>query len=155
MRPVEDWLADYAAGHRTRGNEICHFVGMPLIVVGTLGLLARVALVFEGGVRLDLAMAVAACAIAFYGVLSARLAFLALLAAIGLYAWGLMLPLAAVASAFVAGWILQIVGHAVFEKNRPALLQNAVHLLIGPLYLLNRLAAVVPPEPRGDAPSKS
>lgn len=152
MRPVAAWLADYAAEHRTRGNRICHFVGMPLIVLGVLGLLARLGIDLGGGVRLDLAMAVGAAAIAFYGVLSTRLAILALLAAIGLYAAGLMLPLWAVAGAFVVGWILQIVGHAVYEKNRPALLDNVVHLLIGPLYLLNALAAVVPVD---DDPSRA
>lgn len=43
---------------------------------------------------------------------------------------------------FVAGWILQIVGHAI-EGNQPAFLKNPVYLLIGPLWLLRRGAAAV------------
>lgn len=43
---------------------------------------------------------------------------------------------------FVAGWILQIVGH-VIEGNRPAFFKNPMYLLVGPWWLLRRLAAAV------------
>lgn len=42
---------------------------------------------------------------------------------------------------FVAGWILQFVGHAI-EGNQPAFLRNPVYLLIGPLWVLRRAVAV-------------
>ena len=38
---------------------------------------------------------------------------------------------------FVAGWILQFVGHAI-EGNRPAFFRNPVYLLVGPLWLIRR-----------------
>jgi uncharacterized membrane protein YGL010W len=37
---------------------------------------------------------------------------------------------------FVFGWILQFVGHSVYEKRSPAFLKNFVHLLVGPLWIL-------------------
>jgi uncharacterized membrane protein YGL010W len=37
---------------------------------------------------------------------------------------------------FVFGWILQGIGHSVYEKNSPAFLRNFVHLAIGPLWIL-------------------
>ena len=43
---------------------------------------------------------------------------------------------------FVIGWIFQFVGHAI-EGNQPAFLKNPVYLLIGPLWLLRRAAAVI------------
>src|SRR4029078_4523381 len=43
---------------------------------------------------------------------------------------------------FIAGWILQFVGHAI-EENHPAFFKNPVYLLIGPLWLLRRAASVV------------
>jgi uncharacterized membrane protein YGL010W len=43
---------------------------------------------------------------------------------------------------FVAGWILQFAGHAV-EGNRPAFLQNPVYFLIGPWWLMLRVARSV------------
>lgn len=43
---------------------------------------------------------------------------------------------------FVVGWILQFIGHAI-EGNQPAFFKNPVYLLVGPLWLLRRAAAVV------------
>jgi uncharacterized membrane protein YGL010W len=43
---------------------------------------------------------------------------------------------------FVVGWILQFIGHAI-EGNQPAFFKNPVYLLIGPLWLVRRAAAVV------------
>jgi len=45
---------------------------------------------------------------------------------------------------FVIGWIFQAVGHARFERNRPAFFRNLVHLLVGPLFLWNELLRVRP-----------
>lgn len=43
---------------------------------------------------------------------------------------------------FIVGWILQFVGHAI-EGNQPAFFSNPLYLLVGPLWLLRRAAAVV------------
>ena len=40
---------------------------------------------------------------------------------------------------FIVGWVFQFAGHAI-EGNRPALLKNPIHLLVGPLWLLRRVA---------------
>ena len=37
---------------------------------------------------------------------------------------------------FVFGWILQGVGHWVYEKNSPAFFRNFVHLAVGQLWIL-------------------
>ena len=42
---------------------------------------------------------------------------------------------------FIVGWILQFVGHAI-EGNQPAFFRNPVYLLVGPLWVLRRTAAV-------------
>jgi uncharacterized membrane protein YGL010W len=41
---------------------------------------------------------------------------------------------------FVVGWILQFVGH-IIEGNQPAFFKNPVYLLVGPLWLLRRVAS--------------
>jgi uncharacterized membrane protein YGL010W len=43
---------------------------------------------------------------------------------------------------FVAGWVFQFIGHAI-EGNQPAFFTNPLYLLVGPLWLLRRAAAVV------------
>jgi uncharacterized membrane protein YGL010W len=40
---------------------------------------------------------------------------------------------------FIAGWILQIAGHAI-EGNQPAFLKNPLYLLVGPWWLIRRVA---------------
>ena len=44
---------------------------------------------------------------------------------------------------FIVGWIFQFIGHSVYEKRQPAFLTNAMHLLIGPLWILNDVVHVV------------
>ena len=44
--------------------------------------------------------------------------------------------------AFALGWVFQGVGHAYFEKNRPAFFKNLAHLLVGPLFLVKKLLRI-------------
>ena len=46
---------DYARFHRTAGNKACHSFGIPIIVLASLALLARVPLVALGGFEVTLA----------------------------------------------------------------------------------------------------
>jgi uncharacterized membrane protein YGL010W len=43
---------------------------------------------------------------------------------------------------FVAGWVLQFIGHAI-EGNQPAFFRNPIYLLIGPLWVVRRLAQLI------------
>jgi uncharacterized membrane protein YGL010W len=40
---------------------------------------------------------------------------------------------------FIFGWILQFVGHAI-EGNQPAFFQNPFYLLVGPWWIVRRVA---------------
>ena len=46
--------------------------------------------------------------------------------------------------ALIVGWIFQGIGHGVYEKRSPAFTRNLVHLLIGPLFLLNEVTQIRP-----------
>ncbi len=50
--------------------------------------------------------------------------------------WGWALAL------FVAGWMFQIIGHAI-EGNQPAFVGNPLYLLVGPWCLVRRAAEAV------------
>ena len=43
---------------------------------------------------------------------------------------------------FVGGWILQFVGHA-FEGNRPSFMRDPRFLLIGPLFVIDKVARIL------------
>jgi|SRR5262249_46737871 len=150
MRRVDALLADYSSYHRTRGNLVCHALGITLIVFGILSMLRAARL--PGGASLTAAEAVIAAAVLFYltldvplGVaIAVELALLDLLArAVGDWRIGL--------AAFAIGWLFQGIGHGVFEKNRPAFLKNLAHLMIGPLFLVNELLKLRPVARAGEA----
>jgi len=146
MKRVDDLLSDYGAHHRTRGNLVCHAFGVTLIVFGILSLSAelRVGPVTAGEILI-------AVVVLYYATLDLPLAG-------GMLAAFVVLDVAARAvgdwrvglAAFAIGWVFQAVGHAVYEKNRPAFFKNLQHLLVGPLFLVNELLGVrrVAPVPR-------
>ncbi|MCA9517989.1 MAG: DUF962 domain-containing protein [Myxococcales bacterium] len=48
---------------------------------------------------------------------------------------------AASAAAFTAGWALNILGHAKYEKNKPAFADDPLAFLVGPLWDLKQVMA--------------
>jgi uncharacterized membrane protein YGL010W len=115
MRDIGAFFDDYATYHRTKGNKWCHRFGIPLITIAAV----------------------------VYFILDWRLGALMLIVSAAFYFAGAALPFWVNASLFVVGWILQFVGHSVYEKRQPAFLTNAMHLLVGPLWILNDVVHVV------------
>lgn len=141
MKKVDSLLADYAFYHRSRGNKICHFVGIPLIVFSLLVLL-RPIILLEPVTAAELLVTMS---FVYYLTLDLRLALgmLLLTSALDLAAWKTT-DLRIGAAALIVGWIFQGLGHAIYEKRSPAFLRNLVHLLVGPLFLLNEAWRVRP-----------
>ena len=120
---------EYGAYHRDPRNRLCHEIGIPLIVLALDALLRHVAL---GPV--NLAAVVTIAVISYYFRLVGTEALLAAAALLVLYLLAAFIPWPYALAAFVAGWIFQFVGHA-YEGKKPAFLTNAVHLLVGPLWI--------------------
>lgn len=133
---------DYAQAHRTRGNRVCHSVGIPLIVLSIVLALAAVPL--GRGVSAAEPVVALVSIVALAGDPEGGLLFLLFAAAGDAAARALAAALggrAAILLAavlFVLGWTFQLVGHAIFEKNRPAFARNLRHLLIGPLWIARK-----------------
>lgn len=120
---------EYGSYHRDPRNRLCHEIGIPLIVLSLEALLRYVAL---GPV--NLAAIVTIALIAYYFSLVRTEALVAAVALVVLYLLAAFVTWPYAIGAFVAGWIFQFVGHA-YEGRRPAFLTNAVHLLVGPLWI--------------------
>lgn len=135
-KTLRSHFADYSSHHQTAGNQACHSVGIPVIVFSLLALLQQVPLVVLFGHTVTLGEAAVVAATCYYLTLDAALA-LGMLAfsSLSLYL-GRSLPWTVSLGLFVFGWILQFVGHSVYEKRSPAFLKNFVHLLVGPLWIL-------------------
>ncbi len=141
MKSLVDRLASYAEYHRDKRNIATHFVGIPMILVGTQAALAKV-----GIGPLNLAVGATALATRYYRKLdpsfgSAMGAVLGASAAIGSMIAAMPLPIWAgtAGTLFVGGWALQFLGH-YFEGKKPAFLDDVKGLLDGPLFLVAEVA---------------
>lgn len=146
MRTIQEYFCEYEGHHCNKYNKMTHYVGIPLIILGLMGLLARIPYYFEvyAGYRIDFAIITT---IAVYFLFYVRMHFLLsvfmLISLGGLYVGSMYLSLYVLWGVFVFGWILQLLGHVIFEKEKPSFMDNLVHLLIGPLWILNNIVKCV------------
>ena len=140
---IRDAFSDYAAYHQTKGNKWFHRLGIPLIMLTGLGMLARVHLAGVMRFRIDAAVVLIVFAVIYYLTLEWRLAIPMLIVSIAFYLIGARLPMSINIALFILGWIFQFIGHSVYEHKQPAFFRNVMHLLIGPLWILNDVIPVV------------
>jgi uncharacterized membrane protein YGL010W len=160
VKSARAWLDEYSLSHRNPVNRKLHFVCIPVIVFSLMCGLKAIPL---GNDALNAASVALVAALAYYTLLSWRLA-LGLLVVLGLfYAGVLSLQSAlgshfiwAAAGLFVAAWVGQFVGHVV-ERARPSFFKDLQFLLIGPMWELAQvyqaLGIAVEPRPAGEAPA--
>lgn len=137
------WFSNYAKSHTTKGNQLTHFIGIPLIVLSTFGLFALVTFgseLFRGQViRPDLGWALWSIAVGFYLYLDWKIALPFSLILTGMYLIGRSLPWESLIGLNILGWVIQYYGHIKYEKNQPAFYQNLTHMLIGPLWIFSKM----------------
>lgn len=140
---LKKYFDDYASHHTTKGNKVTHYVGITLIMVSLLGLLGQgvIANGLTGSeyLRLDGGTALLVLGSFWYLYLDWKIAGPFILTMTGLYFLGRSIPNSINIGLFIAGWILQGIGHAVYEKKSPAFTQNLLHLLTGPLWIFARI----------------
>ncbi len=148
MKSLVDHLTSYASYHRDKRNIATHFVGIPMIVVGTQSLLARV-----GIGPLNAAVGATALASAYYRKLDPKFGkvmtgALGVSCAAGTAIAAMPLPVWAATSAglFVGGWAIQFLGHK-FEGRKPAFMDDLASLLIGPLFIAAEVAFMLGQHP--------
>jgi uncharacterized membrane protein YGL010W len=145
MQDIRASFADYAAHHQTKGNKWFHRFGIPMIMLTSIGMLARIGIVTISGVRIDAAMLLIALSTIYYLTLEWRLALPMLMVSIAFYVAGVWLPMSVNIVFFILGWIFQFIGHSFYEHRQPAFFTNLLHLFIGPLWILNDVIPVVEP----------
>ena len=139
-------LADYVEYHRDPRNCAMHVFGIvflflaavlplslwPITVFGLQTSAAAIAVipVLMYWFVLDFALGAA--------ILAAAIVLLSLAAMIASHAttaslWSLTAIL------IVVGVVSQIIGHRVFERRQPALVDNPTHLLLGPMFVMAKL----------------
>ena len=130
------YFTDYAGFHQTRGNQACHYLAIPIIVLSIIALLGSVPLAMIAGFPLTLAEPVILILTLYNLTLDAPLGLTMLVALLVMDAAGRRVPVLVAVGLFIAGWIVQFIGHYAYEGRSPAFFRNIVHLLVGPLWVL-------------------
>jgi len=135
------YFKDYDSYHKTTGNKITHYFGISFIVVSMLGLLSHLKLenISPKIVHTDGALLLLFICFLWYLYLDWKIASPFILALFVLYNIGRSLQVNLNLCLFILGWILQGIGHYVYEKNSPAFFRNLIHLTIGPLWIFAKL----------------
>jgi len=139
-------LAEYADYHRDGRNCLMHIIGNPILFLAAVLPLSLLSISLFG-MQISLAALLVIPALILWiswdvGLGSAIVATaIPLLLAAGTIANHLSVAAIWITTVFltVIGWGLQIVGHEIYEKRRPALLDNPIHMLISPMYLFAKL----------------
>jgi uncharacterized membrane protein YGL010W len=139
-------LAIYADYHRDWRNCLMHIIGNPILFLAaviplsllpvsvfsihtslaTVLVIPALILWMLFDVTLGLAIVVSAIPLLFVATVIARSVSTG-------WVWVITVVL------IVIGWTIQIFGHQYFEGRRPALLDNPIHMLIGPMYVFAKL----------------
>ena len=127
---------DYAESHRHPTNRLTHKVAIPLIVFHIVAMLDWVHLATVGGVAVTLGMVGVAAAMVWYLRMSVKLGLLMAVCFALCFPLARLTPWPVVVGIAVVGWLVQLAGHAVWEKKSPAFLTNLLQALVGPLFFL-------------------
>jgi uncharacterized membrane protein YGL010W len=138
-------LAFYAQYHRDPRNCVTHYLGIPMLFVAAILPLEATRLVV-GGYVLPLGILLTLPAIIGWVVLDVGIgATLALLlcplfgiAELIVATGSSRLLWSSAAVLFVVGWSFQFLGHAVFERRRPAFVDDLSQTLIGPMFVVSK-----------------
>lgn len=139
-------LADYVEYHRDPWNCAMHVFGIVSLFLAAVLPLSAFSL--QGfGVPANVA-AVAVLPVLIYWLLLDALLGMAIVAVAGLLL-GVALMIEGHSSVaglwlitavlIVTGVTFQVVGHRVFERRQPALVDNPTHLLLGPMFVMAKL----------------
>ena len=139
-------LTDYVEYHRDPRNGLMHVFGIiSLFLAAVLPLSQWPVPAFGAPVTVATIMVVPV--LIYWLVLDAAIGIAILFAAVVLLATAAMIVSVAsgpvlwsmTVALIVVGVTSQVVGHRVFERRQPALMDNPAHLLLGPMFVMAKL----------------
>lgn len=147
MKSMAAQMAVYAAYHRHPVNRAIHFVFVPAIAWSLMVALALVPLASLGELQFTVAHVATALLLAYYlaldfplGVAATAVFTMLLVGALQVAEAGAATALAVAGVLFAASWIVQLLGHGVWEKRRPALADNLFQVFVAPIFLVAEAA---------------
>lgn len=148
---------EYADAHRHPMNRLTHKIAIPLIVFHVVAMLDWVQLFTLPGTGLTVTLAhpFALGASAWYLVMSPKIGLVMTAFVAACFPVGWMMPGWAVVAITVVAWVIQLAGHSVWEKNRPAFLANLMQALVGPAFFVAIVLGDYPVRARASEPAEA
>ncbi|MEK7355093.1 MAG: Mpo1-like protein [Bdellovibrionota bacterium] len=143
MTTLDTHFASYDDYHKTKGNKVTHYLGIPLIVFSAFGLLSHIPLPAPDWFTIGLVAWLFSSA--YYVKLDKKRGAQFSVLTLVIYLVSRWIGWKAHVALFVVGWILQLVGHYKYEKKAPAFITNLSHLLIGPFWIYCNLMSPAKP----------
>ena len=139
-------LTDYVEYHRDPVNCALHVVGIVILFLGAILPLSLLP-VTVFGLQLNVGVLLAAPVLIYWMLLDVAIGLaIAGAAALLLFTGATIASHASVTVVWtitivliVIGVAMQIIGHQVFERRQPALMDNPTHLLLGPVFVMAKL----------------
>jgi uncharacterized membrane protein YGL010W len=139
-------LAFYAQYHRDPRNCATHYLGIPMLFIAAI-LPLQTLRITVGSFDLPIAVVLVAPAIIGWMALDLGVGASLLLLVCPLFviaeliatAGGPLIMWSAAAVLFLLGWFLQFLGHAVFERRRPAFVDDLSQTMIGPMFVVAKM----------------
>jgi uncharacterized membrane protein YGL010W len=149
MTTLKEQMESYGAYHKDPRNKLTHLFGVPLVTFSLLLFLSWFRLVLTPTLPITVATFFFIAVCIYYMRLDWQVALLQApfnLVLLWLADWAARLQpgvsVTVFVVAFVAGWIIQLVGHAI-EGRRPALADNLLQVFNAPLFLTVELLALL------------
>jgi uncharacterized membrane protein YGL010W len=139
-------LTDYVEYHRDPVNCALHVVGIVILFLGAILPLSLWPVTLFG-VQLNMGVLLAAPVLIYWILLDVAIGLAIAAAAVLLLFTGATIASHASVTVvwtitvvlIVIGVAMQIIGHQVFERRQPALMDNPTHLLLGPVFVMAKL----------------
>ncbi|WP_341222301.1 DUF962 domain-containing protein [Polaribacter atrinae] len=150
MKTAKEYFDEYAVSHQNETNQAIHYVCVPLIFFSVIGLLMSIPTTFlentfvlsnplieNWAVIVGLVISVFYLRLGFWYFI--EMLFIILIAILSNFWLGNQVSLLyASTTIFVLAWIGQFYGHKV-EGAKPSFLKDLEFLLIGPLWVIQKL----------------
>ena len=132
-RRVDQLITHYGLSHQNPGNELIHFIAIPLIMLSLVGMLfALHPYVAYAFIAASMVYYARLSMVFFITMLVGSMLTVALVMAMGAQ----VLPVSV--AIFIGAWILQFMGHKM-EGKKPSFFEDIQYLWVGPLFVLSKL----------------
>jgi uncharacterized membrane protein YGL010W len=132
-RRVDQLIAHYGQSHQHPGNELIHFIAIPLIMLSLAGMLfAMHPYVAYAFIAASMVYCARLSVVFFAAMVVWAVLTLAVVMALGANVLTISVAI------FVGAWILQFIGHKM-EGKKPSFFEDIQYLWVGPLFVLSKL----------------